>query len=77
MEEANPGYFLRVGSFLLVIVACIVFGPALVFSAWLVISVIQRGASLYVIIGVIALCIYVNAVLARYGLLGAWLLFRK
>ncbi len=65
------------GIALLVTIACVVFGPVLVFSAWLVVSVIQRGASPYVIIGTIATCIYVNVVLARYGVFGAWMLFRK
>lgn len=65
------------GLALLVVIACVVFGPALVFETWLVTCVIRDGISWPNVLLLIGICLYINTVLDRYGLLGAWLLFRK
>ena len=65
------------GIALLVTIACILVGPMIVFEGWLVISIIIKGASFLNVLLLIAICTYINFVLGRYGLLGAWILFRK
>lgn len=76
MEQISPGYIVRGLIFTLIIVACMVFDPVSVLSVWLVISAIQQGASLYVIVMLIGLCTYVNTISIRYGVFGLWMLFR-
>lgn len=75
--EADPEALKIQGIALLITVACILFSPAVVFEGWLVISIIRQGASFLNVALLIAICTYINYVLGRYGLLGAWILFRK
>ena len=75
--EADPEALKTQGIALLVTIACVLFGPALVFEGWLVISIIKEGASFPNVLLLIAICAYINHVLGSYGLLGAWILFRK
>ena len=74
---ADPEALKIQGIATLVVIACIIFGPALVFETWLVVSIIQQGASFLNVMLLIGICLYINTVLSRYGLLGAWILFRK
>ena len=75
--EADPEALKIQGIALLVTIACVVFGPVLVFETWLTIGIIKRGASLSNVLLLIGICLYINSVLNTYGLLGAWILFRK
>lgn len=75
--HADPEALKLQGIALLITVACILFSPAVVFEGWLVISIIRQGASFLNVALLIAICTYINYVLGRYGLLGAWILFRK
>ena len=74
---ADPEALKLQGIALLISIACILVGPVIVFEGWLVISVISKGASFLNVLLLIAICTYINHVLGRYGLLGAWILFRK
>lgn len=65
------------GIALLVTIACVIFGPGLVFETWLIITCVKKGATAYEVIMLIVLCLYVNSILDKYGLLGVWILFRK
>lgn len=65
------------GIALLVTVACIIFGPALVFETYILWEIIKQGATVSTIIMYILICSYINKVISKYGLLGAWILFRK
>lgn len=62
---------------LLVAIACVIFGPLLVFETWLVSCVIKDGTTWPNVLLLIGICLYINNLLDRYGLLGAWMLFRK
>ncbi len=75
--EADPEALKIQGIALLVTIACIIFGSILVFETWLTVGIIKRGASLPNVLLLVGICIYDNSVLNTYGLLGAWLLFRK
>lgn len=62
------------------LMACIFFGPVLVFGGWFIVLIAQSGASPYVIIVLILLCLYLDSFLAQYGVLGgliAWWFFRR
>ena len=65
------------GIALLVTIACIIFGPALVFETYMLWEIIKQGATVSTIIMYILICSYINKVISKYGLLGAWILFRK
>ena len=77
LAEADPEVLKTQGIALLVTIACVVFGPVLVFETWLTVCVIKDGATLPNVLLLIGICIYINSVLNTYGLLGAWILFRK
>ena len=61
----------------LVLIACVIFGPVTVFETWLLVGVIKRGAEWYNVLLLIVIFLYINTALDRYGLLGAWIMFRK
>ena len=75
--EVDPEALKTQGIALLVTIACVVFGPVLVFETWLTVCVIKDGATLPNVLLLIGICLYINSVLNTYGLLGAWILFRK
>ena len=77
LAEVDPEALKIQGIALLVTIACVVFGPVLVFETWLTVGIIKRGATLPNVLLLIGICIYINSVLNTYGLLGAWILFRK
>jgi hypothetical protein len=77
LAEADPEALKIQGIALLVTIACVVFGPVLVFETWLTVCVIKDGATLPNVLLLIGICLYINSVLNTYGLLGAWILFRK
>ena len=74
---ADPEALKTQGIALLVTIACIVFGPVTVFETWLLVGVIKRGAEWYNVLLLIGIFLYINTALDRYGLLGAWIMFRK
>ena len=76
----GPGEVRVFAIVVLVIMACIFFGPVLVFGGWFIVLVAQSGASIYAIILLIAFCLYVDSLLTNFGLLGGLLalwFFRK
>ena len=77
LAEADPEALNIQGIALLVTIACLIFGPVLVFETWLTVGIIKSGASLPNVLLLIGICIYINSVLNTYGLFGAWILFRK
>ena len=74
---ADPEALKMQGIALLVTIACVVFGPVTVFETWLLVGVIKRGAEWYNVLLLIVIFLYINTALDRYGLLGAWIMFRK
>lgn len=75
--EADPEALKLQGIALLITAGCVLFSPIVVFEGWLVLSIISQGASFLNVALLIIICAYINYVLGRYGLLGAWILFRK
>lgn len=74
---ADPEALKIQGIATLVLIGCLMFGPVTVFEAWLTVGVILKGVSWPNVLLLIGIFLYINTMLNRYGLLGAWIIFRK